>query len=134
MYLSRVKIDIENRKKMKKLNHLGAYHHWVEQCFPSEMKRGERTRKLWRIDLLEGNQYLLVVSEKKPDLEQLETYGIYNSAESKDYDLLMDRLAEGDRLRFRVKLNPIKSRSEEHTSELQSRGHIVCRLLLEKKK
>src|SRR5437870_12958413 len=25
-------------------------------------------------------------------------------------------------------------RSEEHTSELQSRGHLVCRLLLEKKK
>src|SRR5690625_7043257 len=27
----------------------------------------------------------------------------------------------------------ISIRSEEHTSELQSRGHIVCRLLLEKK-
>src|SRR5207253_11281684 len=27
-----------------------------------------------------------------------------------------------------------KFRSEEHTSELQSRGHLVCRLLLEKKK
>src|SRR5690625_4333045 len=27
-----------------------------------------------------------------------------------------------------------KKRSEEHTSELQSRGHLVCRLLLEKKK
>src|SRR5690625_6927191 len=28
----------------------------------------------------------------------------------------------------------VKNRSEEHTSELQSRGHLVCRLLLEKKK
>src|SRR5690625_6867913 len=27
----------------------------------------------------------------------------------------------------------IHRRSEEHTSELQSRGHLVCRLLLEKK-
>src|SRR3989442_3113329 len=27
-----------------------------------------------------------------------------------------------------------KARSEEHTSELQSRPHLVCRLLLEKKK
>src|SRR5690625_7062635 len=26
-----------------------------------------------------------------------------------------------------------RKRSEEHTSELQSRGHLVCRLLLEKK-
>src|SRR5437870_1502197 len=29
---------------------------------------------------------------------------------------------------------PVEVRSEEHTSELQSRGHLVCRLLLEKKK
>ena len=29
---------------------------------------------------------------------------------------------------------PEKKRSEEHTSELQSRSDIVCRLLLEKKK
>src|SRR5690554_7330509 len=28
----------------------------------------------------------------------------------------------------------ISARSEEHTSELQSRPHLVCRLLLEKKK
>src|SRR5207253_10585347 len=28
----------------------------------------------------------------------------------------------------------VERRSEEHTSELQSRGHLVCRLLLEKKK
>src|SRR5690625_6111518 len=28
----------------------------------------------------------------------------------------------------------VNHRSEEHTSELQSRGHLVCRLLLEQKK
>src|SRR5690625_2715889 len=33
-----------------------------------------------------------------------------------------------------MKLFLSKLRSEEHTSELQSRGHLVCRLLLEKKK
>src|SRR5690554_7647214 len=30
--------------------------------------------------------------------------------------------------------HPPRLRSEEHTSELQSRPHLVCRLLLEKKK
>src|SRR5690625_7057425 len=30
-------------------------------------------------------------------------------------------------------IRPEHLRSEEHTSELQSRGHLVCRLLLEKK-
>src|SRR5437660_3342423 len=43
-----------------------------------------------------------------------------------------------DRLRHLCTLRPVSAkrrhRSEEHTSELQSRGHLVCRLLLEKKK
>src|SRR5690554_7251981 len=39
--------------------------------------------------------------------------------------------ASGARLRARP--GPL-ARSEEHTSELQSRPHLVCRLLLEKKK
>src|SRR2546422_3533068 len=38
-----------------------------------------------------------------------------------DRQLAPDQIADGDR------------RSEEHTSELQSRLHLVCRLLLEKK-
>src|SRR5690625_6089355 len=33
----------------------------------------------------------------------------------------------------RAMANMLATRSEEHTSELQSRGHLVCRLLLEKK-
>src|SRR5437870_9366504 len=41
-------------------------------------------------------------------------------------------LLPGSRYRSRRALTC--SRSEEHTSELQSRGHLVCRLLLEKKK
>src|SRR5690554_7435894 len=31
-------------------------------------------------------------------------------------------------------ISEFETRSEEHTSELQSRPHLVCRLLLEKKK
>src|SRR5689334_24595518 len=34
----------------------------------------------------------------------------------------------------RADLLAVRSRSEEHTSELQSQFHLVCRLLLEKKK
>src|SRR5437870_8450506 len=41
-------------------------------------------------------------------------------------------LRPGDRVV--VVSNGFFGRSEEHTSELQSRGHLVCRLLLEKKK
>src|SRR2546422_6184812 len=34
----------------------------------------------------------------------------------------------------RAEVEAVVARSEEHTSELQSRLHLVCRLLLEKKK
>src|SRR5207253_11522808 len=39
-----------------------------------------------------------------------------------------------DRPRRHAWVDTSERRSEEHTSELQSRGHLVCRLLLEKKK
>src|SRR5437870_6918437 len=52
------------------------------------------------------------------------------------YDLLnrigLDGRLESSRL-GEVELAIESDRSEEHTSELQSRGHLVCRLLLEKK-
>src|SRR5205809_1967792 len=54
------------------------------------------------------------------------------------------KLSENDLVRYRAEkvgfvfqqfhLVPYLTRSEEHTSELQSRLHLVCRLLLEKKK
>src|SRR5690625_5972490 len=50
------------------------------------------------------------------------SYGVFNGRLSLDMDL-----PRGDALQ-------VSLRSEEHTSELQSRGHLVCRLLLEKKK
>src|SRR5687768_18296386 len=42
--------------------------------------------------------------------------------------LLLARRVAGERV------DALELRSEEHTSELQSRLHLVCRLLLEKKK
>src|SRR3712207_8032277 len=45
-------------------------------------------------------------------------------------------LDQNDKLRNDIgdNLNNLRHRSEEHTSELQSRQYLVCRLLLEKKK
>src|SRR2546422_4398740 len=47
-------------------------------------------------------------------------------------DLFRDQ--DDDREHFWAILLNAQNRSEEHTSELQSRLHLVCRLLLEKKK
>lgn len=109
MYLSRVEIDINNRRKIKDLTHLGAYHNWVEQSFPQEVEKEERSRKLWRIDNLNGKTYLLIQSENAPDIEKLETYGVKGSGQVKAYDKFLENLKEGSSYRFRVVLNPVIS-------------------------
>src|SRR5690625_7008728 len=56
-----------------------------------------------------------------------------------DHSVVIDPSEERLRTEFEdvevlhLPLHSIVRRSEEHTSELQSRGHLVCRLLLEKK-
>src|SRR5690349_22628058 len=46
----------------------------------------------------------------------------------------LNRILEVDPVDRRAVVEPGVTRSEEHTSELQSRRDLVCRLLLEKKK
>lgn len=113
MYLSRVEIDIYNRRKIKDLTHAGAYHNWVESSFPKEFKENIRTRKLWRIDTLNDKYYLMVLSEEKPNLKLLERYGVESTGVTKSYDKLLDSLKIGQKMRFRVSLNPIISISEK---------------------
>src|SRR5690349_22557587 len=55
--------------------------------------------------------------------------GCRDSRGGRGHDLRDAIPARGDELRLRSRI-----RSEEHTSELQSRRDLVCRLLLEKKK
>src|SRR5437870_13875149 len=57
-------------------------------------------------------------------LEVIETYANPNWSEGNQFIYVENFTALGVSV----------ERSEEHTSELQSRGHLVCRLLLEKKK
>lgn len=121
MYLSRIEIDIHNRQKYKDLNHVGAMHHWVEQSFIHEFETKERTRKLWRVDKLNGKQYLIIVSPTKPNLDTLEKYGVASTGETKDYLPFLKNLKKGMRAMFRVTLNPVISLKEEHGK----RGRVV---------
>src|SRR5690625_5648529 len=62
-----------------------------------------------------------------------------DEAENRDkFENLLEELAllrpRGKAVHHLNQVIPTAKRSEEHTSELQSRGHLVCRLLLEKKK
>src|SRR2546429_6610668 len=58
-------------------------------------------------------------------LFRIEVFGLVQSRR--------ERYAIGILERHQFRTAPNKLRSEEHTSELQSRLHLVCRLLLEKK-
>lgn len=121
MYLSRVEIDDHNRQKIRDLSHLGAYHSWVEDSFPAEQNQHIRSRKLWRIDILDGRRYLLVVSDQKPDPDAMERYGVKGSAQTKEYDAFLRAITEGHDYRFRVILNPVVALSQGEGN----RGRVV---------
>src|SRR5690625_6611067 len=93
------------------------------------------------VHLIPGNPAQVILGEAATpsaveDLEErlglnepyLVQYGVYVT------DLLQGDLGTSLKTRSEIsgEIYP-RLRSEEHTSELQSRGHLVCRLLLEKK-
>src|SRR5438309_5268045 len=53
---------------------------------------------------------------------------------TKTTSLLLSRLSHSHATAIAIKAGTLFLRSEEHTSELQSQFHLVCRLLLDKKK
>ena len=106
-YISRVEIDTGNRRKIAELSHLGAYHNWVEKSFPGEFVAEERSRKLWRIDHLNRRSYLLIVSQREPDITQLEAYGVPGTGQCKIYDVFLHSLIQGQKMTFRLTANPV---------------------------
>src|SRR3712207_6981482 len=70
------------------------------------------------------------VSVPNPDLADADDDAIGDACDP-DFDLIGD--FDGDGIENSIDSCP-GTRSEEHTSELQSRQYLVCRLLLEKKK
>src|SRR5690625_568763 len=71
------------------------------------------------------------VKKNDKPLDETCTYAIEES-EDVDRTFCYDLIANGMTGDFLL-TTWNETRSEEHTSELQSRGHLVCRLLLEKK-
>ena len=101
MYLSRIKLDTSRTETMRGLASPSVFHGAIESADK------ERTRKLWRIDTLYGEQVLLILSENKIDLTSVaEQFGYDGSFESKMYDVLLERITNGSRWHFRLKANP----------------------------
>ena len=130
MYLSRVEVDSRNRQKTKDLTHLGAYHNWVEQSFPTEIAQGTRQRHLWRLDTLRGKRYLLVLSAEKPDIQKLATYGVPGTAMIKTYDSFLAKIQAGQILRFRLTANPSRKISRPG----QKQGRVVPHITVKRQR
>src|SRR3712207_7940702 len=74
--------------------------------------------------------YTTLFRSTRKNVKRIKSYGDFRL-----YRVLSEKLATRVVLCFYYfdHLNEISCRSEEHTSELQSRQYLVCRLLLEKK-
>lgn len=125
MYLSRVQIDVNNRQKTKSLTHLGAFHNWIEHCFPDEIRAHNRYRHLWRIDQLAGKKYLLLLSKERPDLTELVKYGIPQTAMSRAYDPFLMQIQEGQIMQFRLTANPTHAIKRRDSKQPRIVPHIT---------
>ena len=106
MYLSRIAIDSTDQRTLRALSNPEILHGMIESCFPAG-----RQRRLWRIDVLRGQLYLLLLSHEKPDPEPLvRQIGLPGAElECRSYQPLMDRILPGSVWRFRLVANPVVS-------------------------
>ncbi len=128
MYLTRMELNVNKRETMKALASPSMIHGAVENAF-----QGERKRRLWRIDCLDGKWFLMIVSEERPDLkEAVKQFGMQDLMwETKDYRPLLDRIQDGGRWHFRLTANPTVSRmdqrgKETETAALKTRGKVYA--------
>src|SRR3712207_7058777 len=85
--------------------------HFLAELWPDVLRRADR-------------------QEQVADLELI----IKNAAESAEQRLVVAEYDGEPAGATLMRVDTMSPRSEEHTSELQSRQYLVCRLLLEKKK
>src|SRR5690625_5920886 len=91
----------------------------LSACAGANEEENTETESNTEENVANNNEMDMEESDTNEDMEGMDHSGMNHSSTGE----IPEGLQEAD--------NP---RSEEHTSELQSRGHLVCRLLLEKKK
>src|SRR5690625_6394390 len=115
------------------------YHYWYRLFFFfSSRRRHTRWPRDWSSDVcssdLEGYAWLSLLYDHRLGGVLADDMGLGKTLQTLAL-IVRARSLEPDAPPFLVVAPAsVLPRSEEHTSELQSRGHLVCRLLLEKKK
>src|SRR5207253_5638271 len=110
-------------------------------------RRALMTSALLALLVVVALAYVLVfrrgaITERPPEIKSLAVLPLKSLDAGENYlglgiaDAVIRRISQTGELTVRptsAVRRYVNERSEEHTSELQSRGHLVCRLLLEKK-
>src|SRR5690625_5400335 len=84
-------------------------------------------------DLIFPNQVLETSKKQSSNTSNSNSNNNSSSSNASTYTVKSGDTLSGIAFKHNISISNLM-RSEEHTSELQSRGHLVCRLLLEKKK
>src|SRR2546429_3113501 len=101
--------------------------------FFSSRRRHTRCSRDWSSDVCSSDLLFASFSRCALDLREVHAKGVPRRAREQFKRCRTQTCPIAGRFRFWARWQN-RDRSEEHTSELQSRLHLVCRLLLEKKK
>lgn len=124
MYLSRIKLNTARTRTIQALAAPNIFHGAIEST-----ENNDKTRKLWRLDDMRGDKYLLILSKKALDLSNVaEQFGYDNSYESKSYDNLLERITEDSEWQFRLKANPTFQRFDQKKGRGKVFAHITPEL------
>ncbi|MBQ6121254.1 MAG: type I-E CRISPR-associated protein Cas6/Cse3/CasE [Clostridia bacterium] len=127
MYMTRMELDRSRRATILALASPNKLHGAIESSFS-----GERQRRLWRIDELNGKCYLLVVSEAKPDFSAAAAQfaPTPDCWETREYGTFLQRITVGSHWHFRLSANPTIS----HSREGEKRGKVYAHVTAEQQK
>src|SRR3989440_6861632 len=93
-----------------------------------------RSVALWRNTLTSCSSFFFFFFFNDTATTEIYTLSLHDALPISSYEVKDGQLVFTRSLVQRAATIPVEKRSEEHTSELQSRSDLVCRLLLEKKK
>jgi CRISPR system Cascade subunit CasE len=112
MYMSQIKPG-KSLAVRSLLSNPHKIHGIIERSFDNE-----RENALWRIDTLHGEDILLILSKREPDLTNAAAQFQSISAKTIDYDRFLDGIKEDTLYRFRLAANPVF----RSTTELNKKG------------